>query len=136
MHILGQTALFPQFQPVPGTLNNIPVLDLSYYPAERGQYNYDTSSIYIDADGYFTNPEDRWSGIMRSLTTTNFETANVQFIQFWLRDPFNDDATDSGTVNLNGGDLYFNLGNIAEDILPDSRKSFENGLPASTTFDP
>lgn len=136
MHILGQTALFPQFQPLQGTLNNIPVLDLSYYPNERGQYNYDTNSVNIDQDGFFTNPEDRWSGIMRSLTTTNFETANIQFIQFWLLDPFNDDATDSGAVNMNGGDLYFNLGNISEDILPDSRKSFENGLPASTTFDP
>ncbi|UKN00888.1 cell surface protein SprA [Paracrocinitomix mangrovi] len=136
MHILSQTALFPQFNPVQGTLNNIPVLDLAYYPTERGQYNYDTTSAYIDADGKFTNPEDRWSGVMRALTTTNFETANIQFIQFWLLDPFNDDATQSGTVNTSGGDLYFNLGNISEDILPDSRKSFENGLPASTTFDP
>lgn len=134
MHILGQTDLFPQFNPIQGTLNNIPVLDLAYYPTERGQYNYDTVSTYIDADGKFTNPEDRWSGIMRSLTTTNFETANIQFIQFWLLDPFNDDATDTGTVNLGGGDLYFNLGNISEDILPDSRKSFENGLPSSSTF--
>ncbi|MBD3636163.1 MAG: cell surface protein SprA [Crocinitomicaceae bacterium] len=136
MHILGQTDLFPQFQPIQGTLNNIPVLDLAYYPDERGQYNYDTNSVYIDQDGHFTNPEDRWSGIMRSLTTTNFETANIQFIQFWLLDPFNDDATDTGAVNMSGGDLYFNLGNISEDILPDSRKSFENGLPASTTFNP
>jgi cell surface protein SprA len=134
MHILGQTDLFPQFQPIQGTLNNIPVLDISYYPSERGQYNYDTNGVFIDPNGLFTNPEDRWSGIMRSLTTTNFETANIQFIQFWLLDPFNDDATDTGAVNTGGGDLYFNLGNISEDILPDSRKSFENGLPSSTTF--
>ncbi|MEX1001077.1 MAG: cell surface protein SprA [Crocinitomicaceae bacterium] len=136
MHILGQTDLFPQFNPVQGTLNNIPVLDLAYYPTERGQYNYDTTSTYIDSDGNFTNPEDRWSGVMRALTTTNFETANVQFIQFWLLDPFNDDATNAQSENLGGGDLYFNLGNISEDILPDSRKSFENGLPTSSNFDP
>lgn len=136
MHMLSQQQLFPQFQPQQGTLNNIPVFDLAYYPAERGPYNYDTTSTYINSDGEFTNPEDRWAGIMRSLTTTNFETANIQFIQFWLLDPFNDDATDSGAVNLSGGDLYFNLGNISEDILPDSRKSFENGMPASATFDP
>ncbi|MBK7130198.1 MAG: cell surface protein SprA [Crocinitomicaceae bacterium] len=136
MHMLAQTDLFPQYNPIQGTLNNIPVFDLAYYPEERGPYNYDTVNTYIDADGHFTNPEDRWAGVMRSLTTTNFEQANIQFIQFWLLDPFNNDATDSGTVNLTGGDLYFNLGNISEDILPDSRKSFENGLPASTTFDP
>jgi cell surface protein SprA len=136
MHMLGQQQLFPQFQPQQGTLNNIPVFDLAYYPSERGPYNYDTTSAYINSDGEFTNPEDRWAGIMRSLTTTNFETANIQFIQFWILDPFNNDATDSGTVNMSGGDLYFNLGNISEDILPDSRKSFENGMPASATFDP
>lgn len=135
-HILSQTALFPQQQPVTGTLNNIPVLDLAYYPSERGQYNYDTTETFIDADGKFTNPGDRWAGVMRSLTTTNFETANIQFIQFWMLDPFNDDATNGGTTNMGGGDLYFNLGNISEDILPDSRKSFENGLPASSNFAP
>ncbi|MBK6525825.1 MAG: cell surface protein SprA [Crocinitomicaceae bacterium] len=136
MHMLQQQQLFPQFQPQQGTLNNIPVFDLAYFPSERGPYNYDTTAAYINSEGEFTNPEDRWAGIMRSLTTTNFETANIQFIQFWILDPFNNDATDSGTVNMSGGDLYFNLGNISEDILPDSRKSFENGMPASATFDP
>jgi len=135
MHMLAQTDLFPQFNPPQGTLNNIPVFDIAYYPTERGPYNYDTVSTFIDATDHFTNPEERWAGIMRSLTATNFETANVQFIQFWILDPFNNDATDTGMVNMNGGRLYFNLGNISEDILPDSRKSFENGLPASATFD-
>jgi len=136
MRQLRQNELFPQFQPQQGTLNNIPVFDLAYYPRERGQFNYDTTAALIDENGEFTNPEERWAGIMRALTTTNFETANIQFIQFWMLDPFNDDATDSGEVNTGGGDLYFNLGNISEDVLPDSRKSFENGLPTSNTFDP
>ena len=136
MHMVAQTDLFPQFNPPQGTLNNIPIFDLAYYPTERGPYNYDTVDAFIDADDHFTNPEDRWGGIMRSLTTTNFEQANIQFIQFWMLDPFNNDATDSGAVNMSGGELVFNLGNISEDILPDSRKSFENGLPASQTFDP
>src|SRR5690554_7274121 len=67
---------------------------------------------------------------MRALTTTNFEETNVEYIQFWMMDPFNADqeAQDPNT-NHTGGDLYFNLGNLSEDILPDSRKSFENGLP-------
>lgn len=136
IHPLTQTQLFPQFQQPLGTLNNMPILDLAYYPTERGPYNYDTDISNIDENGQFTNPDDRWAGVMRSLTTTNFETANVQFIQFWILDPFNDDATDSGAVNMTGGDLYFNLGNISEDILPDSRRSFENGLPTSNSFDP
>lgn len=136
MRQLKQNELFPQQQPPQGTLNNIPVLDLAYYPAERGPFNYDTTAAFIEDNGEFNNPEDRWAGIMRSLTTTNFETANIQFIQFWLLDPFNDDATDTMTTNMTGGDLYFNLGNVSEDVLPDSRRSFENGLPTGTSFDP
>lgn len=136
MRQLKQNELFPQLQPPVGTLNNIPILDLAYYPAERGPYNYDTTSVNIEDDGLFNNPEDRWAGIMRALTTTNFETANIQFIQFWMLDPFNNDATDTLTKNMTGGDLYFNLGNISEDVLPDSRKSFENGLPVGPSFDP
>jgi cell surface protein SprA len=131
--LVQQQELFPQSSPVVGTLNNISILDLAYYPKERGPYNYDQNISNIDADGLFTNPEKRWAGIMRSLTTTNFETANVQYIQFWMLDPYNFDATDNGSVNLDDGALYFNLGNISEDVLPDSRKSFENGNPTLAT---
>ena len=67
---------------------------------------------------------------MRGLTTNDFEVANIEFIQFWILDPFNEDAEGVDTNSFhNGGDIYFNLGNISEDVLPDSRKSFENGLP-------
>jgi cell surface protein SprA len=80
--------------------------------------------------GHFDNPEDRWGGVMRGLTTNDFEVANIEFIQFWLLDPFNEDAENENPNSpMSGGDLYFNLGNISEDILPDSRKSFEHGLP-------
>ena len=64
---------------------------------------------------------------MRSLSTNNFEQSNIQFIQFWVLDPFNEDAENQNPNSLhNGGDMYFNLGNISEDILPDSYKSYEN----------
>jgi cell surface protein SprA len=33
--------------------------------------------------------------------------------------------------NSQGGDLYFNLGNVSEDILRDGKKAFETGLPTS-----
>ncbi len=115
-----------------GTPTNVPVLDLAYYPLERGMYNYDTTNT-VNADGTFTDPQNRWGGIMRALTTNNFEQTNIEYIQFWLLDPFNQDAEDANPGNHTGGDLYFNLGNISEDILPDSRKSFEHGLPTSTT---
>ena len=62
---------------------------------------------------------------MREVLTSDFETANIQYIKFWLMDPFVENP------DHEGGDLYINLGNISEDILRDSRKSFENGLPGS-----
>lgn len=129
VRLVRQTDIFKNTQL---TYTEIPVvqfLDLAYYPRERGMYNYDTTNT-VDADGYFTNPENRWGGIMRALSTNDFEQSNIEYIQFWILDPFNEDAEN---VNPNtqhtGGNLYFNLGNVSEDVLPDSRKSFENGLP-------
>lgn len=127
MRLVKQTDIFKNSQLAYGTVPIVQFLDLAYYPKERGMYNYDTTNIAND--GTFTNPENRWGGIMRALTTNDFEQTNIEFIQFWILDPFNQDAEAANPGLHNGGDLYFNLGNISEDVLPDSRKSFENGLP-------
>lgn len=118
----------PGYQVQQGGITNATPLDLAYYPKERGMYNYDTTNT-VNADGTFINPENRWGGIMRALTTTDFELANVEYIQFWVLDPFNTDAEEANPGQHNGGDLYFNLGNVSEDILPDSRKSSESAYP-------
>ena len=135
MREILQGEVFPNQALPTGTPNNIPVFDVAYYPSERGPYNFDEDgsvfSAGTDVDGSLNSPETRWGGIMRSLTTNNFEAANVEFIQFWMMDPFNSNADPNGTHQ--GGDLYFNLGNISEDILPDSRKAFENGIPVDGT---
>jgi len=120
--------------------------DLAYFPNERGSYNYDTNNV--GGDGKFTNPEERWAGITRALNTTNFEQSNVEYIQFWLMDPYdhysitNEEGLPTGIdpfdSNNQVGDLYFNLGNISEDVLKDGRKMYENGLPVDaldTNFD-
>lgn len=134
VRLITSKELFPNTQLAYGSMQNLVTLDLAYYPKERGMHNYETNSP-IDKDGYFTNPESRWAGITRPLSTNDFEQTNIEYIQFWMLDPFNDDAE---AVNPNaphhGGDLYFNLGNISEDVLPDSRKSYENGLPSSTSL--
>ena len=111
--------------------------DLAYFPNERGSYNYDTSNV--DGNGDFTDPEDRWAGITRALTTTNFEQSNVEYIQFWLMDPYDHysitneeglpDGVNPSDISNQVGELYFNLGNISEDVLKDGRKMYENGLP-------
>lgn len=101
-----------------------PTLDLTYYPTLRGPYNYDIDSL--DVNGNFLNPQDRWGGIMKQIYTSDFEAANIEYIEFWLLDPFLEDST-SG--NSYGGELYFNLGDLSEDILKDGKMSFEQGLP-------
>ncbi len=102
----------------------IPVLNLSYYPNERGAYNLNTD---VTMQGFLQNPRKRWGGIMRPLETRDFESANIEYIEFWLMDPFVNDTLQQS----NGGDLYFNLGEISEDILKDGYKFFENGLPTN-----
>ena len=106
-----------------GQSSVIQTLNLSFYPRERGPYNLDGTNV--DEDGYLKDPERRWGGIMRKIDNTNFELANIEYIQFWLLDPFMD--PDLG--NEDGGYLYFNLGEVSEDILKDGFKSYENGLP-------
>ena len=76
---------------------------------------------------------------MRPLSTNNFEQANVEYIQFWLMDPYTNYSISNqeglpSDINPNDlqnqvGDLYINLGNISEDILKDNLKMYENGLP-------
>ena len=98
------------------------VLNVAYYPNERGPYNLDADAV--NSDGTLQHPEQRWGGIMRKLDQVDFETANIEYIEFWLMDPFVYNST-----TAQGGDLYFNLGDISEDILKDEKKFFENGLP-------
>lgn len=134
MRLVQQQDIFPNLQQQVGSFTNINTFELAYYPKERGMYNYDTSNV--DQQGLFTNPENRWAGITRALTTNDFEQTNIEFIQFWMLDPFNADAENvNPNATHNGGDLYINLGNISEDVLTDSRKSFENGLPLATSTD-
>ncbi|WP_295116632.1 cell surface protein SprA [uncultured Chitinophaga sp.] len=106
--------------------SQLSTLDLAYYPQDKGPYNFERTPGRITADGKLTNPRQRWGGIMRAIDNSDFETANIEFIEFWIQDPFILNPTSTG------GELYFNLGNVSEDILKDSRKFFENGMPNPT----
>ena len=123
--------IFPNKETPNGIPTNISVLNLAFYPSEKGPYNFDLESssysqgLLPDGSGLLSEPRTRWGGIMRKIETNDFEAANIEFIEFWMMDPFAEDADSSHA----GGNLYFNLGNISEDILKDSRKSFENGMP-------
>jgi cell surface protein SprA len=121
---IREEELFPNKDIPFNEASTIPVLNLAFYPKERGPYNLDAAGINPE-DGTLANPQDRWGGIMRKIDSnqTDFEAQNIEHIEFWLMDPFiyNPDAP--------GGELYFDLGEISEEVLKDEKKFFENGLP-------
>ncbi len=130
-----QSEIFPNRQNPIGQPTNIPTLDLAFYPNERGPYNFDTYPTALSSgvakDGSLLRPESRWGGIMRKIETSDFEATNVEYIEFWMMDPFAEDK--AGDENP-GGNLVFHLGTVSEDILRDGRKSFEHGLPANGDY--
>ncbi len=126
---IPQAEIFPN-KSQPNGPSTITCTNLAFYPEERGPYNFDVTQTLVSAGldsltGHLKNPKSRWGGIMRKIESTDFEASNIEFIQFWMMDPFAANSPNSG----NGGDLYFDLGTISEDVLRDGKKSFENGLP-------
>ncbi len=141
--LVRQEEVFPNRQLPQNQLTNIQTFDVIYTPFERGQYNFDvpegypgiSSGLEVDNAGdiRLKDPETRWAGIMRQMRNADFQAANVEFLEFWLLSPFLDPTNPNApSQNFEGqqGELYFNFGNVSEDILRDSRKSFENGLPS------
>ncbi len=118
------TQIYPNKTPDYGQAQLV-TFDMAFYPKQRGPYNFDATNI--TASGELLNPQKRWGGIMRGLDQVDFETGNVQYIEFWLQDPF------LKMPNSTGGELYFNLGNISEDVLKDGKRFFENGISGAVT---
>lgn len=116
--------LYPQkSQNTYTSASSLNVLNLAFYPQERGAYNLSTD---VDQNGHLTHPEEKWGGMMRKLDYTDFEAQNIEYIEFWMMDPFIYKRYLPGD---HGGDLYFNLGEVSEDILKDGKKFFESGMP-------
>ena len=109
----------------------LPTFDLSYYPKERGPYNYNHKDLITDPSDptkvVFNKPSEKWGGIMRALDQTDFETGIIEYVEFWVQNPFNDSTT------ARKGKLILNLGNVSEDILKDGRRFYENGMPTPTS---
>ena len=130
-----ETEVFPNKQLNYQETNTLAVLNVAYYPNERGSYNLDRN---LESDGRLKDPDKRWGGMMRRIETSDFETANIEYMEFWMMDPFiYADGDERGNISNNptvnsapsGGYLYLNLGDVSEDILKDGKKFFENGLP-------
>lgn len=109
-----------------GATNTLNVLNLAYYPSEPGPYNFNVTDL--QADGTLQNPQRNWGGMMRKLDTNDFEQANIEYIEFWMLDPFIYSREEADAADY-GGDFYINLGEVSEDILRDGKKSYESGMP-------
>ncbi len=119
------------------------IFDVAYFPHERGQYNYNPNLDLSRGTPLLTNPESNWGGITRAISSeVDFDKNNIEYIEFWMMDPF---ATEGNArvmdgifndYNRTGGSVYFNLGNISEDVIKDKRHGFEHGLPSENPPDP
>lgn len=122
---------------------NEPIFDVAYFPTERGQYNYNPNFEIESANDVLV--EQRWGGVTRAITNeVNFNKTNIEYLEFWLMDPFidgEDGRVLDGNIDAiardnSGGRLIFNLGSVSEDIAPDDMHAFENGLPIDGEIGP
>jgi len=124
--------IFRYFDPYVGNFYE-QILDVAYYPAERGPYNY---NFDLNPDGTLKDPASNWGGITTAIRTeVDFDKANIEYLEFWLMDPFINSkygAINDGKnsqPNTTGGKVVFHLGSLSEDLMRDGKHAFENGLP-------
>ena len=134
--LIGYNEIYPN-APLQNLDNNLYSFDLAFYPFERGPYNYETThgsnvskGLQNNGSGYLAAPNTRWGGVMRALSNTDLQSNNIEFIEFWMLDPF----INNNMKGSQGGQLYIQLGNVSEDILKDGRMLVENGLNQDTTY--
>lgn len=89
--------------------------DITFYPAERGPYNVNPNQESV---------LQRWGGLMRPISVSNFTNSNIEYVEFWMMDPYAD-----GKAVGNAPKLKLQLGNVSEDVLKDGKLQYENGLP-------
>lgn len=132
----NQTDLFPNRQIAPNEQPILRGLDVTMYPRERGPFNFELQDGFpgisqgLTQSGDLNDPATRWAGFMKGLNNNDFEAANIEFIEFWMLNPYMDQG--DGSPVSDGGDMYIDLGSLSEDIMRDSRQFFENSLPTGT----
>ena len=93
--------------------------DITYYPKDRGPYNVNPAQ---------ESTQERWAGLMRPISVSNFTNSNIEYVEFWMMDPYAD-----GNSLGSAPKLLLHLGNVTEDVLKDGMMQYENGLPTTAT---
>lgn len=130
--IVSQEEIFKNKTRIPGQYS-YQTFDIAYYPSERGPYNMELPdgteySAGLNDDGSLRDPGSRWGGIMRPIMVNDFQATNVEYVEFWVMNPFIPTGS-NGNRPPDNGQLVLNLGTVSEDILKDGKPSFEHGLP-------
>jgi cell surface protein SprA len=117
-----QTDVYPDRKAGSAASNRLNVMDVWYFPSQRGMYNYSTN---LDST---LRPDRNWGGIMRpiSLSGTNFITENINFIEIWM-----EVLRPGGTPPAK---MYIDLGSISEDAFPNGSLNTEDLVPPSNTI--
>lgn len=142
--LVDEREIFPNKQRPVGFSTEL-TFDMTYYPREKGPYNFDiygglavndpnggsVRTAGTDENNMLLEPQNRWAGIMTRLNTNDFEANNVEYIDFWMLNPFlpKPDAAEPVTQS---GKIYLQLGNFSEDIFKDGKQQFEHGLPTNS----
>jgi cell surface protein SprA len=115
-----------------GSQNTISGLYIYFDPSHRGIYNMnpqyldDINPMYNPADPYYWHQEVRpklWGGMMRILPTSsaNFDNDNVEFLDVMIN-------INWGSLDASKTHVYFDIGMISEDIIPNNIGNTEDGI--------
>ncbi|MCZ2100547.1 MAG: cell surface protein SprA [Chitinophagales bacterium] len=138
--IINQNQLFKNREVQPGQQQQLFTFDLSYYPSERGPYNFENRDGHpgysrgfdlVDNQIVLRDPTSRWAGIQRYFPNSDFESANYESIEFWMLNPFMDRGDGQPQISGESGKIVFNLGSVSEDVIKDNLLFFENALPTT-----
>ncbi|MFN0158942.1 MAG: cell surface protein SprA [Bacteroidota bacterium] len=101
------TDVFPRKRPGNAANDQITVMDLRYFPLQRGQFNYSPDL------GTTLTPAKNWGGVMKSLSiaATNLVNENINFIELWMR-------VDRIPAAQPDFKMVIEMGAISENVIP------------------
>ncbi len=109
------TEVYPNKKPGNAANDRVTVLDMAYFPGQRGQFNYSSDLANT------LRPDQNWGGIMKpiSVASTNLINENINFIEIWMK-------VDSLTQSFPDQKMVIDIGAITEDVIPNRQLNDED----------
>ncbi len=99
----------------------VTVMNLDYFPRERGMNNYSMNTAStLEAD-----PKRNWAGVMKYLgaAASNIIEQNINFLELWVK---TEKIEGNSTPDLRIGRLFIDLGRVSEDVIPNNKLNSED----------